>query len=149
MEGQRKKRAASSWSSTSRSDGDGNGGERKKMAMTCPSSSTNKINNPNNPSDEEVEEFFAILRRIKKSNASLLQNNHRSTEKPLWNPSFEWEDFATENRGLEAPIKGFPAPRKSTVDSGRAEDGDNLRGGNQQIGTVGDLDLNAVPLTDN
>ncbi|KAL4204659.1 hypothetical protein AMTRI_Chr01g110990 [Amborella trichopoda] len=78
MEGQRRKRSAGSWLSTSRFDLDGNGGEGKEMVMTRPCSTTNTINNPN-PSDEEVEVFFAILRHLSSKTSIAPPKNHFGT----------------------------------------------------------------------
>ncbi|KAG8382914.1 hypothetical protein BUALT_Bualt05G0129400 [Buddleja alternifolia] len=46
------------------------------------------------PEDEEVEEFFAILKRIKVAvNYFQNRNDRRELTATPWNPSFEREDF--------------------------------------------------------
>ncbi|CAL4964994.1 unnamed protein product [Urochloa decumbens] len=47
-------------------------------------------------SDAEVEEFYAILRRMRDASRRLCGAGARPTPRaPAWRPSFCWEDFAT------------------------------------------------------
>lgn len=84
--------------------------------------------------EDEVEEFFAILRRMHAAGKHFKQNHGNGleiTEKGVrWRPSFEWEDFA----GLNAvKCNGKPV----------TEGGNNQR--RDEHAPLGGLDLNADP----
>ncbi|XP_021814392.1 protein NIM1-INTERACTING 2 [Prunus avium] len=50
--------------------------------------------------EEEVEEFFAILRRIHVAAKHLGKTNDRLTSSMKWRPSFEVQDFEEDNINL-------------------------------------------------
>ncbi|KAL5221169.1 hypothetical protein ABZP36_025882 [Zizania latifolia] len=45
-------------------------------------------------SDAEVEEFYAILRRMRDATRRLCSGARPPPRSPAWKPSFSWEDFA-------------------------------------------------------
>ncbi|KAL4179133.1 hypothetical protein AMTRI_Chr13g118510 [Amborella trichopoda] len=62
--------------------------------------------------DEEVDEFFAIIRRMHK--VSEKETKRKTPEKSSpWIPSFEWEDFETDNSPIAKQVSGFPKPLES------------------------------------
>ncbi|XP_062183324.1 protein NEGATIVE REGULATOR OF RESISTANCE-like [Phragmites australis] len=79
-------------------------------------------------SDAEVEEFYAILRRMRDASRRLCGAGARpSLRAPAWRPSFSWEDFA--------PAPAPPRPDERVPENGAAA----RRAG---------LDLNAEPEPD-
>ncbi|XP_066308486.1 protein NEGATIVE REGULATOR OF RESISTANCE-like [Miscanthus floridulus] len=62
-------------------------------------------------SDAEVEEFYAILRRIRDASRRLCGAGARpaAPRTPAWRPSFSWEDFAAPP-APEAPAPSQPRP---------------------------------------
>lgn len=81
-------------------------------------------------SDAEVEEFYAILRRIRDASRRLCGAGARpaAPRAPAWRPSFSWEDFAAP----AAP----PVPALAPAGTERAAAPSLPRAG---------LDLNAEP----
>nr|ACG25647.1 hypothetical protein [Zea mays] len=64
-------------------------------------------------SDAEVEEFYAILRRIRDASRRLCGAGARPAPRaPAWRPSFSWEDFATPAPGAPAPETPPPAQQE-------------------------------------
>nr|ACG42744.1 hypothetical protein [Zea mays] len=64
-------------------------------------------------SDAEVEEFYAILRRIRDASRRLCGAGARPAPRaPAWRPSFSWEDFATPAPGAPAPETPTPAQQE-------------------------------------
>ncbi|KAL4179130.1 hypothetical protein AMTRI_Chr13g118490 [Amborella trichopoda] len=62
--------------------------------------------------EEEVEEFFAIIRRMHKFSEH--ETKRKTPEKlPPWIPSFEWEDFEANNSAFAKQVSGSPKPLKS------------------------------------
>lgn len=62
-------------------------------------------------SDAEVEEFYAILRRIRDASRRLCGAGARPAPRaPAWRPSFSWEDFAAP-----APAPPAPAPKTTAL----------------------------------
>ncbi|ERN03946.1 hypothetical protein AMTRI_Chr13g118500 [Amborella trichopoda] len=62
--------------------------------------------------EEEVEEFFAIIRRIHKISGN--ETKKKTPEKSApWIPSFEWEDFEADNSDFAKQGSGFPKPLES------------------------------------
>lgn len=91
--------------------------------------------------EEEVEEFFAILRRMHAAGKHFKRNNGNGleiTEKGVrWRPEFEWEDFA----GLTAVnCNGKSVTEGGLRPEGKTESPSSLR--------LGGLDLNADPGTE-
>ena len=72
-------------------------------------------------SDAEVEEFYAILRRIRDASRRLCGAGARpaAPRAPAWRPSFSWEDFAAPlappqprpDEPVPAPAAAAPSPR--------------------------------------
>ena len=72
-------------------------------------------------SDAEVEEFYAILRRIRDASRRLCGAGARpaAPRTPAWRPSFSWEDFAAPlappqprpDEPVPAPAAAAPSPR--------------------------------------
>ena len=67
-------------------------------------------------SDAEVEEFYAILRRIRDASRRLCGAGARpaAPRTPAWRPSFSWEDFAAPP--APAPAPEAPAPAQPRPD---------------------------------
>uniref|UniRef100_A0A5K0XXS9 Uncharacterized protein n=1 Tax=Nymphaea colorata TaxID=210225 RepID=A0A5K0XXS9_9MAGN len=73
--------------------------------------------------DDEVEEFFALIRRIRATSRPAGKDSHRS-------PSFRWEDFAaTASAGAKASSSdggsGRPSEPSSTDESGEVVEGED------------------------
>ncbi|XP_073049077.1 uncharacterized protein [Primulina eburnea] len=73
-----------------REDEDGEVKEKKGKAMP----EDVGVDKVAEPADEEVEEFFAILRRIQVAVKYFKERASRERAATPWNPSFEQEDFA-------------------------------------------------------
>ena len=56
-------------------------------------------------SEEEVEEFFAILRRVHVAVKYFKEGNGVGKAAKRWKPSFEMEDFEVEANGVNAGEK--------------------------------------------
>uniref|UniRef100_A0A0E0JDN3 Uncharacterized protein n=1 Tax=Oryza punctata TaxID=4537 RepID=A0A0E0JDN3_ORYPU len=62
-------------------------------------------------SDAEVEEFYAILRRMRDATRRLGAGAGAGARPPpprapAWRPSFSWEDFADAPPKLQQPVRG-------------------------------------------
>ncbi|KAL6848244.1 hypothetical protein ACP4OV_022372 [Aristida adscensionis] len=70
-------------------------------------------------SDAEVDEFYAILRRMRDASRRLCGAGVRPPARaPAWRPSFSWEDFAA----APPPTPPAPAPEPARPDERAAED---------------------------
>lgn len=73
-------------------------------------------------SDAEVEEFYAILRRMRDASRRLCGAGARPAPRaPAWRPSFSWEDFATPPTPPAAPAQprpDEPEPEPEAVPAG-------------------------------
>ncbi|XP_062192294.1 protein NEGATIVE REGULATOR OF RESISTANCE-like [Phragmites australis] len=105
--------------------------KRKRPAADIPSDATAAAA-VDEVSDAEVEEFYAILRRMRDASRRLCGAGARPPPRaPAWRPSFSWEDFAP----APAPEPAQPRPDERVV----AENAAAPRAG---------LDLNAEPEPD-
>ena len=60
-------------------------------------------------SDAEVEEFYAILRRMRDASRRICGAGARPAPRaPAWRPSFCWEDFATPAPPATPPAQARP-----------------------------------------
>ncbi|ERN10560.1 hypothetical protein AMTR_s00028p00051800 [Amborella trichopoda] len=85
--------------------------------------------------DEEVEEFFTIIRRMHK--VSEKETKRKTPEKSSsWIPSFEWEDFETDNSACAKQVSGFAKPLESCERNVRSvkNGGESERGEKQRKG---------------
>ncbi|GJN05927.1 hypothetical protein PR202_ga23604 [Eleusine coracana subsp. coracana] len=88
-------------------------------------------------SDAEVEEFYAILRRMRDASRRLCGAGARPPARaPAWRPSFSWEDFA--------PAPATPPPRPAAAESVAARDDADATTPPPRAG----LDLNVEPEPD-
>jgi hypothetical protein len=97
-------------------------------------------------SDAEVEEFYAILRRMRDASRRFVSGagaragaRAQAVRAPAWCPSFSWEDFAPPPAPATAPAGHEKQPRPS-ADERVAENGTPPR---RPAGVC--LDLNAEP----
>jgi hypothetical protein len=97
-------------------------------------------------SDAEVEEFYAILRRMRDASRRFVSGagaragaRAQAARAPAWCPSFSWEDFAPPAAPAAAASQQQQQPRP-TVDERVAENGTPPR---RPAGVC--LDLNAEP----
>ncbi|KAK1660896.1 hypothetical protein QYE76_049055 [Lolium multiflorum] len=95
-------------------------------------------------SDAEVEEFYAILRRMRDATRRFVSRGGGgagaaagTVRAPAWRPSFSWEDFAPPAAPAAPPSQQQPRP---PVDERVAENGTPPR---RPAGVF--LDLNAEP----
>jgi hypothetical protein len=88
-------------------------------------------------SDAEVEEFYAILRRMRDASRRFGGGRAGPARAPAWRPSFSWEDFAPPS----APPTTAPSQQqRPAVEERNAENATLPR----RPAVVG-LDLNAEP----
>ncbi|XXG73629.1 hypothetical protein AAC387_Pa07g2515 [Persea americana] len=87
--------------------------------------------------EDEVEEFFAILRRIRAASRQICGGRQMTvTEKGArWKPTFEWEDFEGPN-GVKTNGEVLEAVKE--VDTEKKKKEEDLQGGLE-------LDLNEEP----
>ncbi|GJN37579.1 hypothetical protein PR202_gb26552 [Eleusine coracana subsp. coracana] len=88
-------------------------------------------------SDAEVEEFYAILRRMRDASRRLCGAGARPPARaPAWRPSFSWEDFA--------PAPATPQPPPAAAEAVAARDDADAAAPPPRAG----LDLNVEPEPD-
>ncbi|XP_058079718.1 protein NIM1-INTERACTING 2 [Magnolia sinica] len=97
--------------------------------------------------EDEVEEFFAILRRMHAA-AKYFGNGSGNSGRPKekgarWRPTFEWEDFEGPN-GVKSDGDGGTIRRKGKTERKTEEEEERM----EENAVLGCLDLNAEPEPD-
>lgn len=105
--------------------------------------------------DDEVEEFFAILHRMREATRLLAQSaapSGQAESVPRWRPAFEREDFEEAGSGESASRRvaseGWERSRKAAAER-EDDDDDDQEETMAENGTAGRfLDLNEEPAGD-